>query len=90
VANPDCIRGRRVVDLGAGCGLISITAHFCGAQSVSFLETDRRAAAAARLNAGENGPEPAGLTPKTLAPGDVVLAGDVFCDVGVRSPSFHI
>ena len=87
VANPDRVRGRHVVDFGSGCGLVGITAHYCGAQSVSFLETDPLAAAAARLNAGENGLEPAGLTLETVAPGDIVLAGDVFydSDVAIRS-----
>ena len=87
VANPDRVRGRHIVDFGAGCGLVGIAAHCCGAQSVSFIETDSLAAAATRLNAGENGLEPAGLTLETLAPGDVVLAGDVFYDAEVAIKS---
>ncbi len=87
VANPDRVQGRHVVDFGAGCGLVGITAHYCGAKSVSFLETDALAAAAARLNAGENGLEPADLTLETLAPSDVVLAGDMFYDADVASRS---
>ncbi len=83
----DSVRGRRVVDFGAGCGLVGIMAHLCGAASVDFWETDPLAAAAARLNAAENGLEPTELKPEMLAPGDTVLAGDVFYSADVAAQS---
>lgn len=86
-AHPDSVRGRRVIDFGAGCGLVGITAHCCGAASVSFWETDPLASASASLNARENGLVPAGLAWETLEPGDLALAGDVFYDAGVAATS---
>ena len=93
--HPDQVRGRTVLDLAAGSGLVAIAAALAGAASVTPSETDALAAAAIRLNAGVNrvrleptagdllsGPEP-GPGPPDTPPADVVLAGDAFYDRGM-------
>jgi predicted nicotinamide N-methyase len=86
--HPDCVRGRVVLDLASGSGLVAIAAAAAGAVSVIPSETDSLAAAAITLNAGVNrvrleptvgdlldAPGPGGP-----GPADVVLAGDAFYD----------
>jgi predicted nicotinamide N-methyase len=51
---PDCVRGRAVLDLASGSGLVAIAAAAAGAASVTPSETDPLAVAAITLNAGVN------------------------------------
>jgi predicted nicotinamide N-methyase len=53
-ADPDLVRGRRVLDFAAGCGLAGIAAAIAGAASVEAAEIDPFAAAAITLNAADN------------------------------------
>ena len=91
---PETVRGRRVLDLGAGGGVIAIAAALAGAAEVLAADVDRYALAALRLNAEANGVEiSAVLADPTLGPPpdvDVVLAGDVFYspDLAVRVTAF--
>lgn len=84
IDRPQTVVGRRVLDLGAGSGLVGIAAAKAGASDVVAAEIDRNGVAALGLNAvangvtitviGEditNGPPPAV---------DLVVAGDVFYD----------
>lgn len=79
--NPEAVRGRHVLDLAAGCGLVAIAAARAGAARVEASEIDALAAAAIALNAPLNGVAVAVLREDLLdGPGrgwDVVLAGDV-------------
>lgn len=80
--HPAIVARRRVLDLGAGSGLVAIAAARAGAATVEAAEIDAYGQAAIRLNAEANGvaialvdiditaPPPAGI--------DVLLAGDVF------------
>jgi len=52
--HPDRVRGRTVLDLASGSGLVAIAAALAGAASVTPSETDSLAAAAITLNAGVN------------------------------------
>lgn len=52
--NPDLIRGKRVLDFGAGSGLLSIAAAKAGALAVTAADIDAFAAAAVALNAAAN------------------------------------
>ena len=52
---PDSVAGLRVLDLGAGSGLVAIAAAMSGASEVIAAEIDRNALAALELNAAENG-----------------------------------
>ena len=83
LAHPDMVRGKRVIDFAAGCGVATLAAARCGASSAIGNEIDPVAIAAMRLNAQANG-----LSIETSdsdwlqgPPGspdaDVVIAGDV-------------
>ncbi len=53
--NPEVVRGRTVVDLGAGSGVVAIAAARAGARRVYAADTDPLALAACRANAAANG-----------------------------------
>lgn len=53
--NPHWVRGRRVLDFGAGSGVVGIAALRNGAASVTACDTDPDARKAARANAHLNG-----------------------------------
>lgn len=82
--HPQSVAGRRVLDLGAGSGLVGIAAAKAGASAVMAAEIDRNGVAAIGLNAAANGVEMT-IVGKDITTGpppavDVVLAGDVFYD----------
>jgi predicted nicotinamide N-methyase len=88
---PEVVRGRSVVDFGAGSGLVALAALRAGAASVLACDVDPLCAAAIRANAELNGvavPFRAGDAIDAPLPGaEVVLAGDVFYerDLATRS-----
>lgn len=88
VENPAEIAGRRILDYGAGSGLVAMVAAQAGALSVAAIDSDPFARAAASLNAAANGLDIAVLDtlpdPTSL---DLVLAGDVFYDAGAAATS---
>jgi predicted nicotinamide N-methyase len=78
---PDMVRGRRVVDVGAGSALCGLVAARLGAAAVEAIDIDPLAAAAAELNAHANDlaiavrrSDPLGEEPPDA---DIILAGDV-------------
>lgn len=83
---PEIVRGRRVLDLGCGSGLVAIAAAKAGAASVLAADIDPYAAAATRVNAAANGVRVeavhADLTEGPVPEVDLILAGDVFYDPG--------
>ncbi len=89
VAHPELVAGRRVIDLGTGSGLCGIMALRQGAETVTGVDVDPLARAAASLNARANDAE-LGVTGRDVLaepPGgvDVVLAGDVSYEEGMAS-----
>jgi predicted nicotinamide N-methyase len=79
---PGTVTGRRVLDLGAGSGLVAIAAAMAGASEVIAAEIDRYALAALGLNATANGVAIA-IVGDDLTVGppplvDLVTAGDLF------------
>ncbi|UVK55148.1 methyltransferase [Mesorhizobium sp. AR02] len=92
--HPMTVAGRRVLDLGAGSGIVGIAAAKAGAREVIAAEIDRNGVAAIGLNAAANGVAitivdkdiTIGLPPAV----DLVLAGDVFYgqDVADRAMPF--
>ena len=79
--NPAIVRGKRVLDLGAGSGLVGIAAAKAGAADVLSADIDSFACAAARLNAAANGCAIATTTQDrigTQSDRDVILVGDLF------------
>jgi predicted nicotinamide N-methyase len=93
--NPDVVAGKRVLDLGAGSGLVGIAAAKAGAREVVAAEVDRYAVAALKLNMKLNaasisvlhGDLTDGDPPPEV---DVVLVGDLFyaADLSERVAAF--
>lgn len=79
--HPELVAGQRVLDFGAGSGLVSIAAAMAGAASVTAAEIDRFAGVAIALNAALNGVavalEPEDVIGRDGASWDVVLVGDM-------------
>jgi predicted nicotinamide N-methyase len=82
LANPAIVCGRRVLDLGAGSGIVAIAAAKAGAVNVVAADTDPNAIAAIALNADANGVSVGVLHADLLAEPppdvDVILVGDLF------------
>ena len=80
--HPGLVAGRRVLDLGAGSGLVAIAAARAGAAAVIAAEVDRHAMHALALNAALNQVEIAAihadLTRGDPPDVDLVLVGDLF------------
>lgn len=78
---PGVVRGKRVLDFAAGCGMSAIAASLAGAATAEAAEIDAVAAAAIRLNAEANSTDVSVLLDNVLeqadCPWDVVMAGDV-------------
>jgi predicted nicotinamide N-methyase len=79
--NPSTMRGKRVLDFAAGCGIAAIAAAKAGAARVMACDIDPLAQEATRLNAQLNGVtvEDAGVIKleKPIKGADIILAGDV-------------
>ena len=83
--NPDVVRGRRVLDFGAGSGLLAIAAAKAGAADVRAVDVDPVAVAACTLNAEANGVVVEVVCADIVDDdprADVVLAGDVWYELG--------
>jgi predicted nicotinamide N-methyase len=83
---PDVVRGRWVLDVGAGGGIVAIAAELAGAATVTAIDIEPYAIEACRLNARANDvdlqlveADPIGTDPGW----DVVLAGDVWYDAAL-------
>ncbi|MFG1608866.1 class I SAM-dependent methyltransferase [Actinoplanes sp. NPDC049265] len=72
--HPEVVRGRRVLDLATGSGLVAIAAARAGAAEVAASDSDPDAVVAAHRNAREN---EVALAAEMVQP-DVVLVGDAF------------
>jgi predicted nicotinamide N-methyase len=79
--NPELVRGRRVVDFGAGSGVAAIAALRAGAAHATAVDIDPVALRMAECNALENEVE---LEVSTSVPEhwDVLLASDVLYETG--------
>lgn len=83
LANPELVRGKRVLDFGCGSGLVGIAAAKAGAESVLCCDTDPLALLASQYNAKRNGvvihitDEWAG----EVADLDCLLAADILYDL---------
>ena len=87
--HPDTVRGRRVLDLGAGSGLVAIAAMLAGARAAMAADIDPYAVTATRLNAAANGvivdAVLADLTGGDPPDVDLLLVGDLFYDPGLAA-----
>jgi len=78
---PDIVRGKRVLDIGAGSGLVGIAAGKSGAAHVLAADIDAHAIAAIKLNAAANAITIAVIQDDLIGrPGDwdIILVGDLF------------
>lgn len=78
--HPHLVRGRRVLDFAAGCGIAAIACARSGAALVEAAEIDRLALAAIRLNATLNGAAVTVLGHDVVGEPsrwDLILCGDV-------------
>jgi predicted nicotinamide N-methyase len=86
--HPDLVRGRIVLDVASGSGLVAIAAAMAGAAEVQAADIDGFAAEAIAINAEANGVQ---VTPRlsdlvgTDEGWDVVLAGDIFYERDVAA-----
>ena len=81
--HPEAVRGRRVIDIASGSGLVAIAAVRAGAAAVTAYDIDPLAAAAIGVNAVANGVTVlavcADLLDEAPPPGtDLVLVADAF------------
>lgn len=88
--DPRTVRGMRVLDFAAGCGLAAIAAALAGASTVEAAEIDPLAGAAVRLNAAVNDVRVTTTINDVVGSAcrwDVVLCGDIFYE---RPMTAHI
>lgn len=90
--HPEVVRGKRVIDLASGSGLVGIAAMKAGAAHVLAADIDGFAVAAMRLNAEGNDVRLAVTADNLLddaAPAcDVILVGDLFYEQGLAQKVF--
>ena len=82
IRNPGWVKGRCVVDVGPGSGVVAIAAAMAGARKVIACDLDEDALTATKVNALENG---VAITPSqdldsALADADLVTAADILYD----------
>lgn len=82
---PELVRGKRVLDIACGSGMVGIAAASAGASAVWVNDIDPICEAAAALNAEANGVSLSWLGGNLLdappADFDVILAGDIFYEM---------
>jgi predicted nicotinamide N-methyase len=93
IDHPEEVRGRRVLDIGAGSGLGAIAAMRAGAASALANDTDPIACASARRNAEVNGVSLATSHQDMLAgeaDADIVLIGELYYEpeIAIRVTAF--
>jgi predicted nicotinamide N-methyase len=95
--HPETVRGRRVIDVASGSGLVAIAAAKAGAAAVTAYDIDPLAVAAISVNAAANGVTVQAVCADILdedgppPPGaDLVLAADAFyeCDLAGQVTKF--
>ncbi len=86
--HPEIVRGRRIVDIASGSGLVGIAAMKAGAASVLAADIDAFSIAAIAINAVGNDVK-LSITAHDLLEQDietdVILVGDLFYEKGVAS-----
>jgi predicted nicotinamide N-methyase len=90
--HPEIVRGRRVIDLASGSGLVGIAAMKAGAASVLAADIDAFSVDAIRINADANGVEVDAtgrdLLELPVKDCDVILVGDLFYEKGLATKVF--
>jgi predicted nicotinamide N-methyase len=88
----ELVKGKRVVDLASGSGLVGIAARKAGAASVLAADIDAFSVAAIAINAALNAVAIDVTAEDLLAspppPADVILVGDLFYEQGLAARCF--
>ena len=86
---PVLVRGKRVIDLASGSGLVGIAAMLAGAKDTLAADIDAFSVAAIALNAALNGIDLEATSEDLLAKAppsaDVILVGDLFYEQGLAA-----
>ncbi|HET7311291.1 MAG TPA: 50S ribosomal protein L11 methyltransferase, partial [Mycobacteriales bacterium] len=84
ILDRDLVKGRHVVDIATGSGLVAIAAAIAGAASVTAYDVDPMAVAATRTNARLNNVtidvQQSDVREISVPAGSLVTVGDVFYD----------
>lgn len=82
ICHPQWVKGRCVVDVGPGSGVVAIAAAMAGARKVIACDLDEDALTATQVNAAENGVdiEISQDLDSALAEADLVTAADILYD----------
>ena len=90
--HPELVRGRNVIDIASGSGLVAIAAAKAGAATVTAYDIDELAAAAITVNARANGVAVSATCADIVAEGgqpapdaDLVLVADAFYESGLAA-----
>lgn len=91
--HPNLVKGKAILDLASGSGLVGIAAMKAGAAAVTIADIDAFACAAARINAKVNGVELSVVQNDLLSSTDrpqwdVILAGDIFYERDTAQRAF--
>lgn len=91
--HPGLVKGKAILDLASGSGLVGIAAMKAGAAAVTIADIDAFACAAARINAKVNGVELSVVQNDLLSSTDrpqwdVILAGDIFYERDTAQRAF--
>lgn len=90
--SPELVRGKRVVDIASGSGLVAIAAMKAGAHSVLAADIDKFSEAAMQVNSELNGVQISITTQDLLMnPAedfDVILVGDLFYEKTIAEKCF--
>jgi predicted nicotinamide N-methyase len=90
--HPENVRGKRVLDLASGSGLVGIAANMAGAASVMCADIDPFAIEAIALNAAFNGVQIDATLSDLIGTDidyDVILVGDLFYEREIAVPLFE-
>jgi predicted nicotinamide N-methyase len=91
--HPASVRGKRVLDLASGSGLVAIAAMQAGASEVLAADIDPFSSAAIALNAKLNSVDFVATSDDLLqappGPFDVVLVGDLFYEKHLAEKVYH-
>jgi predicted nicotinamide N-methyase len=86
--HPEAVKGRRVIDIASGSGLVAIAAARAGAAAVTGYDIDPLAIAAITLNAAANGATVLAVQADVLNT-DVLNTGDLGPDVLLVADAFY-
>lgn len=90
--HPETVKGKRVIDIASGSGLVAIVAMKAGAASVLAADIDEFSVSAIKVNAAANDVQIEAtiedLLSRPAPPCDVILVGDMFYEKDLAARCF--